>query len=357
MWCRATPKKAVPTKVHTEHKTQANVYSTMLPCTVMLDAEPQIGKTGAFMSLIELLYVEHINGAVYVAPRLLADAAPLGNAIPKELKQEFTGGGEVEKVERVKSQEELVTDLKYGTFQQRSAYLRNEVNSRGTSSLSTCMNDVYEEYHKYFEEYHKLLLASRERYKNTNELIVQHVFKNVVDVHEDRDWRVADCGCGMYGFGPSLNAAMNKNPKWIGKVKSIYIKGMDMNKAVESCIIKEQEHAKLSFQGVVEVITNLVDEVRRYDMVVFNCSLWLNSTKSCLSWAYRNLDDGLYLIIVELIRRLPQTWMDDMEKMGWAQPCTEDFYCNTFDHDPYIISVWTKTAAKPIENADLVMLD
>jgi hypothetical protein len=58
------PKK----RVHTEHKDESRLYSNMACYSVLLNASPQIGKTGAFLSLIEILFANHISGAVVKSP-------------------------------------------------------------------------------------------------------------------------------------------------------------------------------------------------------------------------------------------------------------------------------------------------
>ena len=56
-----SPKKRLANVSHTENVRNEKVYSRLQDYTVLLDAAPQIGKTGSFLSLVEIIFREHIN--------------------------------------------------------------------------------------------------------------------------------------------------------------------------------------------------------------------------------------------------------------------------------------------------------
>ena len=100
----------------------------------------------------------------------------------------------------------------------------------------------------YFTEFHKLLLQSRDRKGvNTNEVIVKEFANWVVhDKYVDcrgSSWRVADCGCGMYGFAPTLAEYMLDKDKLkkgsletLQLIESVTVVGADLDKSISGCM-------------------------------------------------------------------------------------------------------------------------
>jgi SAM-dependent methyltransferase len=321
------------TKEHAEHITNERVYTKMLPFSVLLNAPPQVGKTGSFLAVIEIIVAKHITDGAYVPP-----PPPMVDVTPAKPLKLFSFADDIGDVE--------------GTFAQRCKFLRHLLRTRGMDKLKEVMTG------EYFKEYHRLLLDSREgNGTNTNDHVVDKILKLSADLSQNT-WRILDCGCGIHGLAPSLNAALQSgNPKKVKQLTDVYVRGIDLDDAIVGCV--SCPHKVLRFDPLVNDVLSVPADEEGYDMVVFNCSLWEKSNFRVLSRANENLRPGGHLVIVELKRRLPKTWTQDMLDMGWA--ISEEFgrlQFSVFEFDPYTMSVWQKPSTGHLNHGcDLTMDD
>ena len=107
-------------------------------------------------------------------------------------------------LDRKPSSDELDPD---GTFQERCRYLRSLVNNN--DSIHAFFDKMTG---SYFTDYQSLLKESREASGfNSNDYVFNFFFKSIASESEfaKNKYRIADCGCGIFGFGPTVRDCMS----------------------------------------------------------------------------------------------------------------------------------------------------
>jgi SAM-dependent methyltransferase len=318
-----------PTRDHTEADGNERVYTKISPYSVLLNASPQIGKTGAFLSVLEILYDNHI---IKIPEQNLPVDPPVETRQDNNVEDLNFGALHMNADPR-----------QYGNFTQVNAYLRH-LASLENDELENTMNGGY------FDWYHQRLFENRELINyNANTSILQNL--QTIALSSPRDhWNIVDCGCGMHGFAP----AVNDRPKSFKKSSCVTVTGIDFNRNIENCLQNSAPNPKLVFKPVVNHILRVpVDE--RSDVVIFNASLFCEEITPYLEWAYNRLNDGGYLWIVDLQRRFPDNYGVLMQQMGWQYPDDFEEGYNIISHDPYAETIWQKTPGSSFTQVDIRM--
>ncbi len=202
----------------------------------------------------------------------------------------------------------------------------------------------------YFRDFHQLLKGTREGADpnpNVNETIVNYLaiaVNNEFSAASSNGLTIADCGCGMYGVTLSLNQLLNKKKKF-KTIDELTVFGYDLDPAIAETTTDLNE--KLQFFPIIGNFYEAEAPITKFNVVVFNCSLWLNDATAVLHWAFEHLSEEGLLFIIDLPFRFPSNLTKLLLDMGWDSP-DEDLGLpvQNCEQKPYMFTVWQKSDPK-----------
>jgi SAM-dependent methyltransferase len=327
---RLLNQQGLPMCSHPDFDNNSQVFSRLIPYAIALDAEPQIGKTGTFLSLLSILFSEFVN----TNPKTVTD-----NLISRSLETAM----DVD--EPTSDENDFEVQFNKG-FTSACRALRKIAQSdlQGADALMRKMADasIFTRFHAMLKEHHV------DQPNDVNNVIIVHnIIEKILTSSESSGnvWRIADCGCGMHGVAPALNKALNSRKKGrnVFLQDTYHVYGFDLNRLIENCI-EGHCHAKLKFFPCVQLMsTTDFPETDKFDFVIFNCSFFENDCTYHLHWAFRNLKTDGRLIIANIRQRFKTDWMNNLLFMGWLIPEDRDESTpHVFPIPPYLASVWQR---------------
>jgi len=257
------------------------VFSRLSRYSLILDAEPQIGKTGAVLSMLEILYCDHIVRA----------PAPAGGPPAEHTLQAMT---------------------------KRVATLINDMDR----PIEDRLDDVREYYTEsnQFATYHALLGKYSEA-RNLAAALVEWA-TNRVELAMAMDkprLTVVDAGCGLHGMVHVFRQVeINSQAAF-----EVHVHGYDLD-----MLIKEQEadnesstvkfHAHVADMIVAEPDEDLKDGA--VDGVVYNLSLMETNVTRHIKRAHALLSPGKgTLVIADISSRFPLDFVDRLRAAGFSR--------------------------------------
>jgi hypothetical protein len=267
-----TSARAPLRNVHPEHENCTRIFTKLSEFTIVLDAEPQIGKTGAFLSLLWIILDEQVKHCEHYLSLSKCRVITL------------------------------------------SSWLCTLANENGAASLETFMSDEGR-----FSEYHQLLFEHHvERPGDTNAILwtylnnyLAHLGRNPVTI--------ADCGCGLYGIARTVANLYSRSSVQRARTP-LHVTGIDFNRRIHEipAYVEEKTNGVIKFIPVIGEMGSVeFTDGRLFDAIVFNCSFFENRINRYLQWSARYLGENGVLGVVNLISRFPTSFGVTMSAAGW----------------------------------------
>jgi len=249
-----------------------------------LDAEPQIGKTGAILSMMEILYKERIRGSQVQSPTSLAPVLP-SQPLPSE--------SEIKRLTRE---------------------FRDKIN-----------NDGWEEYVKFvtsidsndsrslWNKYHDALEAVDRT--NTNSTVLQQISNYVDSLGNMPEFvMIADCGCGRSGLIIQLRNAIN----YPLLTFQINVFGTDVSEDIKQL---ENENGKYQNALFTARVGDMApDRDINFHIILYSLSLFENDITRHIQWASEHLIQDGRLIIIDVVTRFPKNFAEALSQFGFSLP-------------------------------------
>lgn len=222
-------KKIKPTSNHPEHLKNKKIYKQLENHIIILDAEPQIGKTGALISLLYILYEKYTN---------------------KILKKE----------EFFYSKDN--SDIFPSKLKELTKYYCNLINEKdGIQSFLKEMGDSkkWKEYHDYVDESKKIF----------------NLYSLIDPIWEPSERLIiADCGCGRSGLITHIRE--KKNYEKLEKLnESIHIYGFDVNEDIKKNEKDNDIYPLAQFTGIVGDMASNNDNIPKiFDYIIYSLSFF-----------------------------------------------------------------------------------
>lgn len=228
---------------------EKGVYTRLLKHYTILKAEPQIGKTGAILSTLEILQ----------------------NSIFRNAKA---------KKEQTSSSSLLVELTKvYSTM--------------ATENLQEFIN-VFPGVS--FQFYHQQMKKSKQAWipDEPNLIICQWITDNMKPTSDNQKLYLADCGCGPFGLTDVMRRDSANCEFW----KNMVVYGYDVDQEIKKM---EVGHSP-EFRGFVGNMCSQ-EELESFHCVVFCLSLFEEKITRHITWAKKSLKINGFLIIVDVARK------------------------------------------------------
>ncbi|KAI3659427.1 hypothetical protein MP638_000186 [Amoeboaphelidium occidentale] len=228
---------------------EKGVYSRLLKHYTILKAEPQIGKTGAILSTLEILQNSIFRNA----------KAKKEQSFPSSLLVELT------KLYSTMATENLQEFIKVFP---------------GVS----------------FQFYHQEMKKSKQAWipDEPNLIICQWLIDNLKPISDNQKLYLADCGCGPCGITDVMRKDFANNEFW----KNIVVYGYDVDQEIKKM---ELGHSP-EFRGFAGNMCSQ-EELDSFHCVVFCLSLFEEQITRHITWAKKSLKMNGYLIIVDVPRK------------------------------------------------------
>lgn len=245
--------RGVPTRFHPCYRPDG-LYFQLLNNLVILDAEPQIGKTGVMIWILQRLH------------------------------EEFAG------------------TLKHN--------YRESIVLRLTRKWSTAANVNRADFirtfgsHTDWSEYHDAIIRSRlafEQFALLQESIIDKTMLTVMTIQQNK---IADCGCGMHGIVTLLRQFHPQIP--------LEVHGFDVSNEITKI---PSNSANVTFIPHVGDMSSPCDV--KFAVVLYCMSLFCDDISGDLKWAIDHLFYGGILFIVDLTRRFPPNFIDLVHSYGF----------------------------------------
>jgi len=273
-----------PAPNHPQHtSSQFPLYKEAEEYSLMLDAEPQIGKTGALLSLMEILYKERIQGSRVQPPTSLAPVLP-SQPLP--------------------SPESKIKCL--------TREFRDKINNNGWEKYVEYVTRIdSNDSRSLWNKYHDALEAVD--HTNTNSTVLQRI-SSYVDSLENMPevvW-IADCGCGRSGLVAQLRHATNY-PELTFQISVV---GTDVSEDIKQLEKVNDKYQNAGFTARVGDMAQ--DSDIHFHIILYNHSLFENNITRHIQWASQHLGQGGRLIIIDVVSRFPENFVEAVKGFGFA---------------------------------------
>ncbi|KAI8588413.1 hypothetical protein BDZ88DRAFT_439987 [Geranomyces variabilis] len=292
-----------------EHPTNSQIISRLVGYTVALKADMQIGKTGAILAFIDILYHENIVEAPEVSrttPILPVSAA---------------------------------SDLAKWTEQ--LGRVVNSCEHADVSSRVDALASCWQSNPCFFARYHEAL-ASIHSAQILSRTIAALISAKLGDLVSDQDdqghlcpppFTIMDAGCGMHGVFKSLaqHYAISENSYGMASTPGIFrIIGSDLHPLIKTQTTGPEDQGPVHFQAyvgdmcVAREACGWLDDAHitrgGCNFIVYSLSLFETAVTRHLQWAYRNLAPHGMLFIADIPRRFPATFNQSVMEQGFVRP-------------------------------------
>jgi hypothetical protein len=277
-------KQHAPNAEHTEK--HEKVFSELLPCSTILDAEPQIGKTGAVLSVLEIFYTEHtsLSKVSAVTPKV---------TLPQRTKEHH------DELREITAKLCAIINNPAETLDENIEKLR--------ATLS--VNNLFQHYHALIGKFQDAKELSESIYKNS--LIAP---MNSATKAKQNTFSIIDCGCGLHG----IMHIVRENS--LALDLPVHVIGIDLQKSILQLKHIEPAVANVIFTAhVADMASNdeIINKNAPFNVVLYCLSLFENDITRHISWANKQLKIGGMLIIADLDRRFPNSFEKSVKKYGF----------------------------------------
>lgn len=269
---------------HPERNTKS--YSKLSSYIIVLDAEPQIGKTGAILGMLDILYAEHtslLKAASIFQRTTVSQRTPNQ---PSDLK-------------KITADLCRIVDNPDEMIKIRIDKLKNALHA----------NNLFQEYHNLIRQSEAIETLSRSIYNNNLSTPMNSARKAKQDA-----FTIVDCGCGLYG----IVHIFRKNSSELDL--PVHVFGIDLHEEILKLEKLKPVIQNVIFTGCVADMasTNQLDlQNTTYNVVLYCLSLFENDITRHICWANNQLKTGGMLIIADVIRRFSQNFRTSVEKHGF----------------------------------------
>ncbi|CAF1395462.1 unnamed protein product [Adineta ricciae] len=258
----------------------AGVFSELKLFMIILEAEPQIGKTGAIMALLDILYSEHTKQSKSISP--VSPPATTTSYNPSDL-QTWT--------------------KKYCDILNKDYDIN--VNIEQLKNVFNSDNN--------FQRYHEMLKDLPEK-TDLSENIFTSLEGVINGSSQKTPCKIIDCGCGLNGIFHTLLERLEDISH------AIRVIGIDLHSDI--CKQVDFGNSTVMFQAIVgDMASN--DEVvinnDPYDAVIYSLSLFENDISRHVEWTSQRLRTNGRLIIADVQRRFPADFEENVKKAGFRR--------------------------------------
>ncbi|CAF0937166.1 unnamed protein product [Adineta steineri] len=296
----------------------AKSFSKLSSYTIVLDAEPQIGKTGAILSMLDILYSEHASFSKVLSESQVTMTPERTTIITSELKKITTDLCKI-----VDNPDEMI-DTKVDKLKK---------------ALQT--DNLFEKYHDLISQHEAIKSLSKSIYD-------RDLYKpmSLVQKARDPDFSIIDCGCGLHGIVRIFRANSSDFDL------HVRVLGIDLHKSILELENLQPADPKVTFKAHVEdMASNNVAQLQNAstNVVLYCLSLFENDITRHINWANKQLKISGTLIIADVFRRFPSNFKFLIEKHGFI------------GQEPYkicdVYEVWSfKKQLDTINDSDTVQL-
>ncbi len=282
------------TTANIEHHNNSQIIGRLGKFAVILKAVMQIGKTGAVLAFIDILYHENI----VEAPEAAGDLA---------------------------SWTKLLAGI-----------VNNPQHCNATARMQS-LTDYWRNAGDFFARYHEAI-ASAEAVQAVSRTIVALITSALLPLvrttnrHNPSRYTIMDAGCGMNGvfWYLSEHYQMPDNSDSMPEIPGILrVIGADLHPLIRQQTTAAEDQMKVHFRAHVGDMCLPQDtcewlhdahEVRHgCDFIVYSLSLFETDVTRHVQWAYENLAPTGTLYIADVVHRFPDTFRTSMLHQGFDQ--------------------------------------
>eukprot|EP00732_Lithocolla_globosa_P001381 Lithocolla_globosa_v1_NODE_680_length_3450_cov_44.467452.p1 type:complete len:712 gc:universal NODE_680_length_3450_cov_44.467452:821-2956(+) len=248
------------------------VYTQLKPHFVVLEAEPQIGKTGAVLAMLSILH-----DLVRARKRRSDDM-------------------------------DATVDQDYDTLVAQTKRWSALANESLDLFRTTFNGDAW-------RQYHELLERRRDHFEGWpiqtfNERLCMAVAEDFAGVEEIR---VADCGCGTKGAFSALQSSI---PALEDENMSCRVYGFDLDNSIQGLAVSGTTLDFYPCVGDMAVNISL-----SFHVFVYSLSFFENNITRHVRWAAKHAEEGALFLLLENTKRIPtlQAFVEAMAGHGWKK--------------------------------------